>query len=920
MRKLFIIFLLFSVFHQTRSYAIAYKAINIDAATTSAMSAAYVGETAQEAKGTAALNNVLAHYTTSGIATAGIFTSKWLEMKALADPGLFGSEESLYYARIKSLVVDQIMPRILKVSAQMIKEPENALYWGPYLFKVTTDVEELCKQYQLVVANGKLTFDDVQFLVINEALGKYFNLARLGDVDWRALLDKIVHFGDRISIDDITADFKNLGATIAQVGKGAVQGDFSKISKIGNIFHSKPKEIYDMYRDFKGIYDKYKDVRTVKGAVMAVLGTTDVDGLKNLFHVDDYNLTSYLNNYTRELQGEYYRQRWYIYCVDAGEEVLADWQPKKGTPSYKYEGNKKAGAPSGWWNGDWEIQYYGGKSRPFRGKGSEYSLDVNNFHQQLTSSLIASMKVTAQANAGWDESKRKAYESEHKGHTISFSYKNYHEDRIRYKGKSGSHNYWEGWCFRSMGITVTDTWSVQSEVYDDIFDSQTMDRQTFINQMESKLKWYQREEEDKAQRAAGENKAYHKKEWKLGHDDPAYYTEADETKLKGVYSVTYTAQCHDGAKLAEGMFSWKENSKEQKYDLTEKSEQFAMGETSPLEDESKQIASEKKDYNSQITSLNKEIATLERRRQYLLNQRQQYLLAGNKGKADAANAEYKNLGNQVDDLKRQLRVAQEELQKLEQAEKEYYADLVESAAEERTRINSNMDEMKGLYQLDWQDDGAWVDAGDKKIFTRHAYCPSLKSVVDYTAELTMTRKPSYVLGIRIHRAILQVDYSLSGNYSSENVIKTLKLDPKASEKDNTKFVNDELHKLMDDYPNCSIDMKYNKSNGNDSTEVDNAFHLLWVSDRLDVARQIEADLAEINAQLIFIEMGMTSKQRLIDFLKSALPNFIGREGRSAIAQYALGRWQQASINAMYHIKKAGNDSTVEEGPPIATGE
>ena len=912
MRKLFIIFLLFSVFHQTRSYAIALKAINIDAVTTSTMSAAYVGETAQEAKGTAALNNVLAHYTTSGIATAGIFTSRWLEMKALADPGLFGSEEALYYARIKSLVVDQIMPRILKVSAQMIKEPENALYWGPYLFKVTTDVEERCKQYQLVVSNGKLTFDDVQFLVINEALGKYFNLARLGDVDWRALLDKIVHFGDRISIDDIVADFKNLGATIAQVGKGALQGDFSKISKIGKIFHSSPKEIYNMYRDFKGIYNKYKDVRSVKGAVMAVLGTTDVEGLKNLFHVDDYNLTSYLNNYTRELQGEYYRQRWYIYSVDAGEEVLADWQPKKGVPNYKYDGRKNADITTGW--GDWNGHYVPWRNA-WKGHGSEHSIDEVNGHSQLTASLVAELKNTALDHVGWNESKRKEYEAEHKGHTISFSYKNYHEDRIRYVGKKGNHNHWDGWCYRSMGITVTDTWSVQSEVYDDIFDSQTMDRQTFINQMESKLKWYQREEEDKAQRAAGENKAYHKKEWKLGHDDPAYYTEADETKLKGVYSVTYTAQCHDGAKLAEGMFSWKENSKEQKYDLTEKSEQFAMGETSPLEDESKQIASEKKDYNSQITSLNKEIATLERRRQNLLNQRQQYLLAGNQAKADAANAEYKSLGKQVEDLKRQLQVANDSLQQLKQVEKEYYADLAESAAEERTRINSNMDEMKGLYQLDWQDDGEWVDAGDRKIFTRHAYCPSLKSVVDYTAELTMTRKPSYVLDIRIHRAILQVDYSLSGNYSSENVIKTLKLDPKASEKDNTKIVNDELHKLMDDYPNCSIDMKYNKSNSNDSTDVDNAFHLLWVSDRLDVARQIEADLAEINAQLIFIEMGMTSKQRLIDFLKSALPNFIGREGRSAIAQYALGRWQQASLNAMYHIRQEEPDSTAEEAPP-----
>lgn len=93
MRKILTIIILLSVLISTRTYAISLKAINIDIPTMSAMSTAYGVEVAQETRGTTALKNVLDHYTTAGLATTGIFTSKWWEMKALADPGLFGKDE-----------------------------------------------------------------------------------------------------------------------------------------------------------------------------------------------------------------------------------------------------------------------------------------------------------------------------------------------------------------------------------------------------------------------------------------------------------------------------------------------------------------------------------------------------------------------------------------------------------------------------------------------------------------------------------------------------------------------------------------------------------------------------------------------------------------------------------------------------------
>lgn len=55
---------------------------------------------------------------------------------------------------------------------------------------------------------------------------------------------------------------------------------------------------------------------------MSVIKTADADGVANLFKIDDYNVSGYISNYVKELQGEYYTQRWYIYTVDSGKKKL----------------------------------------------------------------------------------------------------------------------------------------------------------------------------------------------------------------------------------------------------------------------------------------------------------------------------------------------------------------------------------------------------------------------------------------------------------------------------------------------------------------------------------------------------------------------------------------------------------------------
>ena len=53
----------------------------------------------------------------------------------MRDAGIFGTDENYYYQRILFLVKDGIMPKLIVVAAKMVKQPDNALYWGPYLYK-----------------------------------------------------------------------------------------------------------------------------------------------------------------------------------------------------------------------------------------------------------------------------------------------------------------------------------------------------------------------------------------------------------------------------------------------------------------------------------------------------------------------------------------------------------------------------------------------------------------------------------------------------------------------------------------------------------------------------------------------------------------------------------------------------------------
>ena len=872
MRRFIAIILL--ILPVTSMSAQSYHAINIDAKTVAAMTAAYAIEEETERKTASDVDSILGHYTKASLSTAGIYLSKLKDRNAMREVGVFGSDENYYYQRILYLVKDGIMPKLIVVAAKMVKQPDNALYWGPYLFKTTKNVEQLCKQFELVVTNGKLSFKDVTFLVINEKLQKVFDLAQLGNVNWKELLEKVGDFNIKAAKEDIKNDIGKLGGVLATAGKGVVDSNMRDFSAIGRIFKSKPSEIYQLYQTFRNKYESIRNAGNVKAILMGVIGSNSADAVSRLFQVDNYSITGYVSNYIKELQGQHYKQRWYIYSDDSGSKVLCDYKPKA---EANYDDK---------WNG-W-LHFVSPRD--------------NEYCHVLTSSEMESAKTESERLAGWNQAKVDKYNKEHPGHHATITYVLQHENRREsYKHGWGARHY-KRHCFYAYSIKIVDSWSIKHEVHEEIFDSESMDEETFRKRMESQLKYWNSLESDKPflQRVT----------YKLGNDARKYYIIADENKMKGCNSVVFLAKCDDGATLAEGSFNWKENGNQGKHLEDPKSKNFALDKTQVSTNGANELQQKKKGCQDEIKSLENQIRSMDKQMSSLISQMNQAKMAHDNNKVAALRAQYDTVSNNQTALKRHLSQVQSNLAQIDNAIAEYYKDLNEDNGSPY-RINSNMRELGSLFQLSWQDGGEWVNGDGQYIFVRHAYCAQVKSQVTYTAVLKLQSRPKHFLGIRIHRAILSVDYKLSAAYSAENVIETMNLDMSLSEKERAAKVNERQKQLMGDMPDCSITVRYNYARNMPNEEGSDAIHLLWASDRLDVARDVEYQLSVIYSQLVLLEKVMNDRQTIKDFLTNQLLNPITRKSRGTIAEYALGRWTDASDKA----KKASSSPTSQKAKP-----
>lgn len=813
----------------TNKVCAQFHSMNYDKETVAAMATAFGAEAVAESYYNEQVGAILKHYNAAEVATAGIFASKFLERKALTDLGLWNSStENYYYRRIYNMVSHKIMPKIWTVAKMMLHSPQTALYWGSYLVKVCDDTKNLCMQFESVVTNSTLTFADIQFLEINREIAAILKLSDIGDVDWKAMLDDLAKVPGNFTMDNLTADIDNLynmGVGLATSGMTNIGDALLQKSAFKEVFDGRVSKVIDIYENYNDLFEQLD--KGVGNTLLSMIGGKD--NVARLFNLADYNLTSWMTDYMNEAKGQYYTQRWYIYRRDRGSETLCDYNPPTDDNSIL--------------------------------KGDHwYRIDTKDPDFYPNSSKRETILQNSENHAGWSRAKVQQMNNQHDGYTYSISY--YLSTYIISSKKKGQKQ--KAYAYH---ITVTKSWNREETVYEDVFDSYSMDLNTFKAQLQARLSEYNDKEEGYT--------------YYIGSDTRNYYQATDAAKLKGCESVTISVTCSDGVTLGQGTTQYK--CRECGKSLNAHSKECAM-KTSVTEGnlDLSELDKMQQEADSKVAMLQAQIGQLETENKELLRK------IANASVEDAATyrQQYNANKTQIDKLNGELATWQQKQQEIAQAKEEAGRDN-DVATDDYYRIPAIMNDCKAAYNLTWQDGGTW----NGYVFTRKATMPNINGIITFKTTLTLARKPKYFLGIKIHRAILQIAWELTSEYTNTNVVDVLTLDPNKTEQEKADEVNRRISDIAREYPSCKITTEYAKSDPTaDNTDSD-IKHLLWSSDRLEIAREVDSRITKIYADLVSLEKMMHYKRSIIDVLKSALPEIDENMGRrQTILEECYERW------------------------------
>ena len=833
-RYLFIIILFVSAVVPTTAQ---YYSVNYDKRTVAEMTAAFASEAATEAYYAEQVAKIREYYQAAEVAAAGIFTSKFLDRRALTDLGLWtSSTENYYYRRIYNMVSAKIMPKIWTVAGMMLKSPQNALYWGSYLYRVCEETKTLCYQFESIVTNSRLSFKDIAFLEINQELAAILKLSELGDVDWKNLLDNFSDIGSNFTKDNLKEDIDNLyamGVSLASAGAGNAVNSIVGNSNFNGTLMDKTSSVIEIAEN---TYDLYNNLSTNAGnTLLQFVGGQD--GIANLFSLSNYNATVWITDYAREAMGQYYTQRWYIYSVDQGSEKLCDYYPPTDDDAILY--------------GDhW------------------YRISTKDPDFYPSSSQREAALQNSESHAGWSRSRVQQLNNSNDGYNYNINY--YSSAYILSKKKSGQ--YAKAYAYE---IHVTKSWYRQEVKYEDVFDSYSMDMATFRAGLNARLADYN-DNEDGIR-------------YYIGSDSKRYYQATNAEKMAGCETATISVTCHDGTKLGEGSTQYKCSQCGGSVNAHTKQCSMATSITSESVNTS-EIDAKIAEAESRIASIDTEIARLEAENSNLLK------LIQTSSVEDAARyrQQYNANKDRISALKSEKSAAEKELADYNQAKQEA-VDGENAATDDYYRIPAIMQDCKNAYNLSWNGAGAW----EGNTFVRTASMPNINGTITFKATISIARKPKYFLGIKIHRAIVQISWTLTTEYSDTQVVAVINLDPSKTDQEKADEVNAKLSEIAREYPSCEPTVEYAKSSPVESDDTEDTYHLLWTSDRLDIARQIDSRLTKIYADLVSLEKMMHYKHSIIDILRSIAPLDTDQGRRLTLIERCRKRWLRNAANSAH---------------------
>lgn len=811
-----------------------YYSVNFDAKTVAAMVAAYGTGTVAEAYYDEQVQNILKHYKASEVATAGIFASKFLERKALTDLGIWSSAtENYYYRRIYHLVAHKIIPKTWIVAKLMLRSPQTALHWCSYLMKVCDDTKSLCMQFESVVTNSTLSFSDIAFLEINEEIASILKLSEIGNVDWQRLFDDISKVPGNFTKENLKADLDKLyrmGAGLATSGITNIGNALLQQNSFHELMNGKVSKVIDIYEHYNGLFEQLEN--NAGQTILGIVGGEE--NVAGLFKFSDYNLTSWITDYLDETAGNYYTQRWYIARRDRGSVSLCDYYPPTDDKSI-LEG------------GEW----------------TRFKTSDPNFYPN------ASQKEQALSNseryAGWSRNRVQQLSNANDGFSYTINY--YQNSYIIKKGKKQTKKAY------AYEIHVTKSWNNEEIVYEDVFDSYSMDLNTFKAQLNAHLSEFNDNEDGYV--------------YYIASDSRNYYQATNEEKLKGCETVTISVTCSDGATLGQGTTQYKcrkcgstlnAHSKECAMKTTAESEELDLSELDAMQREA----------DNKVYALQSQISALEKENESLIKQ------IANASVEDAVSFRQKYNENkaEIDRLKPELAAWQQKQEEIAQAKEEAQSDN-DVQTDDYYRIPAIMQDCKTAYNITWQDNGSW----NGYTYIRKGTIPNINGIITFKATLKIDRKPKYFLGIKIHRAILQISWDLTTEYSDTHVVEVITLDPDMSDKEKTKLVNDRIAEIAKEYPKCKITTEYARTAPQEDTKTNDMYHLLWSSDRLEIAREVDSRLTKIYADLVSLEKMMHYRRSIIDVLKDVLPPVDDDQGRRlSLVEECHDRWMENARN------------------------
>ncbi len=848
-----------------------YASINVDNKTMEAMSEAFTTEATMEALHNENLQKIYDSYKAAEVASAGIFSSKYLDRKALTNLNLWDDKkENYYYNRIYNIVSKRIIPKTITCAQLMIEDPSTAIYWGSYLLKTTEDVKSLCQQFESVVTNSTLSFKDIAFLQISEDLKAVFNITNLGGIDWKNLFE---HLGDDIensfTKENLEKDLDNLigkGVGMANAGFSNGMNELLKGTSFGGTFQEKLGSVLTLVNNASGLYADFKN-----GSTQQVLNRlVGADKFNDLFSSGDYNLTQWIDDYSQAVQGQYYTQRVYIYRRDYGSETLCDYVPPVDDDAILYGDH--------WYRiSTKDPDFYPSSSQ------NEAILSNSESHAGWSRKRVAELNVQDTRNTYWMNYYSSAY--------------------VLSKTKSGQ--YAKAYAY---SITVTKSWDVKEEVYEEVYDSYSMDWNTFMAQMNARLSQYNANGDHQEITNTDDLKDYidtHPTEsnytYYIGYDSRRYYTATDARKIAGASTATFSITCHDGGTLGKGSTTYKCSSCGGSVNdhtkscsmLTTLSGAGGAVQTGELEAKLTQLQQEADNLQKELDALNKENSELLRKMSKAVTAEDYntYRDTYEKNKT-----KINELQSQLDNTNDAIAQTKQAIQEAEEGEK--------AQTDDYNRIPQLMKAMKDAYGITWTDNGSWTGNS----FIRHGTVGSVKGEVTFKASLSIARRPKYFLGIKIHRAIVQIDWQLTSSWSDTSVVEAMDLNTNNSDEENARLVNQRISELAKDHPNCDVTVEYSKSPEIETDDTDGVRHLLWSSDRLEIARNIEARLARIYTDLVMVEKFLHYKHSLLDWVHGLVPKLNADKDRKlTIAERCRRRWLHNSGSVSYEWEDEDNE-------------